>query len=402
MELNLQFGFGMMDHSRALISKWRGGNVILSPRDRTHDQLLKLSESIRSISGGSVWLDPQFYVPRADHERLCGHKFWPSNFQTGIFWEGAALNTLITELESLNAQLETQALVLPGILAGKLDDDWFAAQEAIIDEACGRPKNRPIIATIALSDDAIQSFDEIGDLIEAAEKWKVDGFYLVFQHPGGNYLVNDPTWVANVIDLAAGLKLSQRSVTIGYCNHQLLIAAVARVDAIASGTWMNVRSFPPEKFVSTLEDEIKQRSKWYYCPQALSEYKIPYLDIAQRHGLLNEMQAPAILDSQYADILFTGAQPTTVKAFSEQNAFRHYLHCLHSQVALASKPTFDETVDEQKKNLDVAERLLGRLRSKGITGQMRDFHEAVDANRAALELIVTIRGATLRRMWTQL
>ena len=400
MELNLQFGFGMMDHSRALITKWRGGNVILSPRDLTHDQLLKLSESIRNISGGSVWLDPQFYVPRADHERLCGHEFWPSNFQTGVFWEGAALNTLITELESLNALLQTQALVLPGILASKLDDDWFATQEAIINEASVRPKNRPIIATIALSDDAIQSFDEIGNLIEAAEKWKVDGFYLVFQHPGGNYLVNDPTWVANVIDLAAGLKLSQRSVTIGYCNHQLLIAAIAKVDAIASGTWMNVRSFPPEKFVSTLEDEIKQRSKWYYCPQALSEYKIPYLDIAQRHGLLSEMQAPAILDSQYADILFTGAQPTTVNAFSEQNAFRHYLHCLHSQVALASRPTFDETVDEQKKNLDVAERLLSRLRSKGITGQMRDFNEAVDANRAALELIVSIRGATLRRMWT--
>ena len=182
----------------------------------------------------------------------------------------------------------------------------------------------------------------------------------------------------------------------------LLIAAIAKVDAIASGTWMNVRSFPPEKFVSTLEDEIKQRSKWYYCPQALSEYKIPYLDIAQRHGMLNEMQAPAILDSQYADILFTGAQPTAVKAFSEQNAFRHYLHCLHSQVALASRPTFDQTVDEQKKNLDVAERLLSRLRSKGITGQMRDFNEAVDANRAALELIVSIRGATLRRMWSQL
>jgi hypothetical protein len=402
MELSLQFGFGMMDHSRALISKWGGGNVILSPRDLTRDQMNRLGESIRATPGGNVWLDPQFYLPHADHERLCAHTYWPSNFESGLFWQGSSLSTLITELVALNDELQTESLVLPGMLAGEIDEDWLSTQDAVIEECNSRPKTKPVIATIALSDDAVRESEQIGDLLERAEKWQVDGFYLVVQHPAGAYLVNDPTWLANLVDLAAGLKLLKRSVTIGYCNHQLLISAVAKADAIASGTWMNVRSFPPEKFKSSLEEEIKQRAKWYYCPQALSEYKIPFLDIAQRQGLLDQMKAPQSLNSQYADILFSGALPTTVSAFSEQAAFRHYLQCLRSQAQAAVKSTFDETVDLQRGDLDKAEALLRELRAKGIRGQMRDFSEALDANRAALELVVTLRGATLRRRWPRL
>jgi hypothetical protein len=35
MELYLQFGYGMMEHTRRLVDEWDGGTVILSPRDLT-------------------------------------------------------------------------------------------------------------------------------------------------------------------------------------------------------------------------------------------------------------------------------------------------------------------------------------------------------------------------------
>ncbi len=83
----------------------------------------------------------------------------------------------------------------------------------------------------------------------------------------------------------------------------MLIASVAKVDAIASGTWMNLRSFPPAKFRASYDDEIKQRAIWYYCPQALSEYKLFYLDIAKKLGKLTllalffvALAAPSIAD----------------------------------------------------------------------------------------------------------
>lgn len=287
------------------------------------------------------------------------------------------------------------------MLAGEIDDIWLATQDAILTEASSIVRGLPIFATIALSDSAIADQDQVASLLENSERWSPDGYYLVVEHPKGMYLVDDPNWLANVLDIASGLKMQGRRVVIGYCNHQMLIAALAKADAIASGTWMNVRCFPPEKFRSVMDDDIKQRATWYYCPQALSEYKIPYLDIAYRQGILGDMAAAPCLGSGYAQQLFSGVQPTTVR-FSEQLAFRHYLCCLRAQVHQASADTYDDTVAFHQGVLDTAERMLGRLSSSGVFGQLRDFRQIIDVNRSALTIHDSTRGPMLRRLWSQM
>lgn len=190
-------------------------------------------------------LDPQFYLPHADHERLCSHDYWPTSYQTGVFWQGPALTRLLTELTSLNRKLQSTEMILPGLLADAVTEDWLASQQAILEEAQAMRSGLPLLATIALSDDAVSAQDQISLLLERSERWQPDGYYLIVQHPDGQYLSDDPNWLANVLDIASGLKLRGARVVVGYCNHQMLVAAAAKVDAIASGTWMNVRSFPP-------------------------------------------------------------------------------------------------------------------------------------------------------------
>jgi len=172
-----------------------------------------------------------------------------------------------------------------------------------------------------------------------------------------------------------------------------------RASAICSGTWMNVRSFPPDKFRSAYEEEIRQRATWYYCPQALSEYRVPFLDIAQRQGVLARMGPPPDLDGGYARHLFEGPQPTSV-GFSEQLAFRHYLHALRGQVRKLENSSYDEARDSQNNLLDEAEDLLRTLSASGVRGQWRDFSESLDVNRAALSLLDSLRGSVLRRRWS--
>ena len=121
-------------------------------------------------------------------------------------------------------------------------------------------------------------------------------------------------------------------------------------------------SFPPEKFYSAYEEEIRQRATWYYCPQALSEYKIPFLDVAWRQRLLSRMAPYPQLDGGYAQRLFEGPQPTTV-GFSEQLAFRHYLHALPGQVQAVNAESYDEARAAQGALLDAAEDLLRILSS---------------------------------------
>lgn len=400
MELYLQFGYGMMDHCRELFGSWGGGTVVLSPRDLKPERLPGFAGELTQISNTHVLVDPQFYVPHSDHERLCSHGFWPDDYESLLFWQGPPLTKLLTDLLSLNVSCGSREFILPGMLATRIDADWIASQKAVLDEAATLDAELPLISTIALSGDAAKDQTQVGALLEAAESWNPAGYYLVCEHPD-DYLVEDPNWLANVLDIIAGLRIAGKTVILGYANHQLLAAGAANVTAICSGTWMNVRSFPPQKFQLAFEEEIRKRAKWYYCPQTLSEYKIPFLDIAHRQGLLNSMKPHAELDGGYVDMLFSGAQPSTTD-FSEQAAFRHYLHALHEQVAACQAATFDETVAIHEQALDSAEDLLATLTAAGIRGQKRDFSEIVDVNRAALSVLNSTRGAMLRRRWPSL
>lgn len=399
MELYLQFGSGMMEHCRHLISSWGGGTAVISPRDLEPEQLTRLSGNINAIDGGNVLVDPQFYLPHADHERLCSHDFWPTDYESELFWQGPPVKRLLTSLQKLNASCGTSKVILPGLFATRIDDDWLATQSSFLEEAKAVFGGTPLLSTIALSADAAKDQSQVSSLLEAAEGWEPQGYYLVCEHPG-DYLVEDPNWLANVLDIIAGLRIQGKQVIIGYANQQLLAASTAKATAICSGTWLNVRSFGPDKFTVT-EDEFKRRATWYYCPQALSEYKPVYLDIAQRMGLLDLMKTPAALDGGYTDMLFAGAQPS-VTDFSEQKAFRHYLHALHEQVSAANADTFDDTVSIQEQSLDAAEELLETLSAGGVRAQQRDFTDIIDVNRAAISVLSSTRGAMLRRRWASL
>jgi hypothetical protein len=402
MEFHLQFGFGMMEHCRHLLTEWGGGTVVLSPRDLNDRQLRSLAGDVAGVEGGKTLLDPQFYVPHADHDRLCSHDFWPDDFASGWFFQGPEMESLIRHIIELNKDLGTAAIILPGMLANPVDDLWLAHHESFLTTARDLAGNfKPLYSTLALGADAARNREQVTALLESVSRWNADGYYIVCEHPNGDYLVQDAIWLAHVLDLTAGLRLAGAQVILGYCNHQMLLSHVAGANAICSGTWMNVRSFPPEKFSKDYEEEIRRRATWYYCPQALSEYKIPFLDVAHEQEVLDLMKPPSTFDGGYVDSLFSGVQPSSVR-FSEQAAFRHYLHALRGQAQALNAAGYDEARQAQEQALNDAEDLLRILGSNGVLGANRDFTDSLDVNRAALAMLDTQRGPVLRRRWRSL
>jgi hypothetical protein len=71
---------------------------------------------------------------------------------------------------------------------------------------------------------------QVEAIVERVSNWNVSVIYLVAEHPGGDYLVSQPNWLANLLILVSGLKLQNRRVIVGYCSHQLLCLAAARAD----------------------------------------------------------------------------------------------------------------------------------------------------------------------------
>src|SRR5215469_6507423 len=98
-----------------------------------------------------------------------------------------------------------------------------------VEAASSSPNELPLLMTIALSSDCLRNQEQIHDLLDVASSRNPAGFYVVFEHPDGEYLVSDPNWLANALDLMAGLRLRGREVVVGYCTHQFLIAGLAKV-----------------------------------------------------------------------------------------------------------------------------------------------------------------------------
>ena len=398
MQLYLQIGHGMQEHTRELLTRWGGGGAILSPRDLTEAQVIRLAGDVIK-RGGEPLLDPQCYVRDADHEKLVAHEYWKSihTHATGAFTGGPGTDALLADLAALAKSAGIQTHILPAPLADPVDDVWLDAQAALIAAARKHYKGDQLLATIAISSDALRDDDQMEAVVDNAEQWEVDGYYLAAEVPSG-YLVDDPVWVANLLILASGLKLHDRRVVVGYAHHQMLCLAGANVDQIACGTFLNARAFDTKKFFERDEDEISRRATWYYAPESLSEYKLQFLDLAMRAGVLEKLRPPKRYKRDYSDPLFAGAQPSLV-GWKETEAFRHYLDMLKQQANECRKASFEDTVDDYEKRLDRAETLMAALKKDGIRGQDRDFANYVDVNRGAVARLRAARGPRLRRRW---
>lgn len=396
MELYLQFGYGMMGLSRDLFDEWGGGTAILSPRDLNPKQLVQISRELQDRNG-RILIDPQFYLPRADHHRLISHAYWPKDYDTQGFSDNNK-EIMMSSLIETNNKCGAAYLIIPGERAENVDDIWIESQNSL-RLAAKNLTDMPAIITICLSSNVVKSNEQISKIIEMAELNPVYGYYLVLEHPNYNYLVDDPQWLANSLDLVIGLRKLGSHVIVGYSNQQQLIMACAGATAIASGNWMNVRSFFPEKFRSQYEDEVKRRTTWYYCPQVFSEYTLAFLDIGSRLGVGDKLRA--IPSSRFSDVVFSAPQPSA-SGWADAESFRHYLYHLEIQAKELAGSSFRSTLNIYNKMLSEAELILNELHEKGVKGQTRDFLSSVDATRAALIFLDSIHGPVLERRWGEL
>jgi len=255
------------------------------------------------------------------------------------------------------------------------------------------------IGTVCLSSEALRFEEQIEIILNAAESWDVTGIYLVPEHPSLHYLVDDPMWLANLLILCSGFALQGKEVIVGYCSHQMLCLSAAMVSGIASGSWLNVRSFLLDKFYEPDPDAVSRRSTWYYCPGALSEFKVPFLDMAHRSSVLHLLHPGEGFNTDYSEMLFSGAQPTTTN-FSEREAHRHYLNTLHTEASQSQKNSYRDTYELQIASLNEAETLIDQLHQAGIRGQDRDFVDYINVNRSALAALDQTRGFVLDRSWS--
>jgi len=401
MQLYIQMGHQMQGICRDLSILWGGSTTILSPLNIEESKLQSFSQSLRKING-NVLLDPQLYSPRKHHKKLQEYSYWPQSGITSI--EHGDYGEVLLSLCALNEKVKSDAFILPSQTTNRIDGLWDRHQSAVSNQARKFVQDKQLIHTIALSRDILSDDSQVENIIQYAGQWDVDGVYIVCEHPERYYLIDKPLWVANLLALVAGIKRIGKSVIVGYASHQMLCLALSKCDAIAAGNFLNVRWFQPERFETNDNNEPSRRAKWYYCPQAFSEYKVTFLDVAKRYdaveksNLLASMAPTKIMENIYSRILFEGAMPSST-GYSETDSHRHYLHCLKVQCNLAAKTTYEETRDAHLALLETATQLTAGLHRAKIKGQARDFSEIVDVIEAAISVFDSEFGYVLSREW---
>lgn len=398
MELYLQFGWGMKSLVLDFAKEWEKTVVILSPRDITPKQLVGWSKDFDK-AGVSCLFDPQCYFPKSTHKRLSQYTYWDSAMSTNLASYESYETKLIRNINEYNEIIHSDRFIIPAMMR-RYDEHWLDRWKSetfkLVESSRTVVTNKKILLTLALSSDLLcQSEEIIEKIIEVAQQIDVDGYYLIAEPANGQYLVDNPVWIANVLQLCAGLKLLGKEVIFGYANQQMLCLTAAKVDAIASGTYLNVRKFS-NKFEEP-DGEIKRKSVWYYYPESLSEYKVPFLDVAYNAGVLDELK-PLETSNTYVNLIFSGILPSST-AFNETLAFKHYLESLRQQASLCSRKTFKETISANEMLLETASRRIQFLEDNGIYAQARSFKDIVDVNKSALQRIQKTRGFLLEHSW---
>ena len=394
-------GYGMKKIATDLSRDWGGATAILSPRDMSPEQLAKWKMEFNKANVKTLF-DPQYYFPESQHKGLQRYDYFDSSLVTKMEANTGIEDDIIKSVLSYNNIAGCEEFIIPAVMQ-RYDEQWMdrwkrqckkwivAAKKVVRD--------RKLLLTLTLPDSLLlQKEDEVEKLIGEVCQLDVDGVYIIAQPPKGQYLVDTPMWLSNLMQICAAIKLFGMTVIMGYGNHQLLCLSAAGIDAMATGTYLNVRRFS-NKFQ---EDDVTQRkSVWYYYPAALSEYKIGFLDTAYNNGVLQHMKPTKEMDNGYVDILFAGAVPTST-AFTETMAFKHYLNCVRVQMKNVSRKSFDETVTAHEVMLENAMRRIENMEKNGVYAQARSFKDMVDVNRSAIQRLTMVRGFQLRQEWKQL
>lgn len=393
MNLALQYGYGMKAMVEHLAGVLPDTGVILSPRDITQEAACSLAVKLHKI-GSPIYLDPQIYAlsGRQPLKVVPEYDFWPKVEEPDLLnWED-----LVADLANVNARLGTEAIILPSLYTKKLDSDYLKAQTRVA--AAASCISQPKYLTLCLAPRVMGSESDLTYLLAKADEWNADGYYVVPERPDGDYLTDDPLWMANLLRLCAGLKLKGKRVIVGYASHQMLSLSCAGVDTIASGTYMNVRSFTMDKFLKHQKKDYAKRKAWYYCPHSLSEFSVQYLDIAFARQKLSAMRPLVKKCDRYVGMLFSGRRPS-LAGFGEPEGFKHYLVALSAQCREVSVGVeFSSRYEAVMNMYKTASQVLGFLHKYEIRGQSRDFGDYVDVSMSAVDLFKDDHGFLLEHM----
>jgi len=249
----IQHGYGKSTKIDDVIARGEVHGVILSPG---HEDAATLESTAAAYAGAGldVLVDPQAYIYSTRPKGTLRFHSRNGVDLSKMSWAGSATSVLadISKVEELGLRLGLSAkLIAPSPYHASFGDYWMPTALQYARTAASEWHSRDVLATIAISQDALADWAVVEEWLDAATTLDVFGFYLVVSRSDTSYppVAWNPRLLANLLRVIHTLSVVNGFEVIwGYSDIDGLLGLAAGANGMAAGWSYSLRQFSIDRY----------------------------------------------------------------------------------------------------------------------------------------------------------
>ena len=358
-----QCGHNFVWNIQSIQDDGAGEGLIISPVNVEANRIPdRVPEAIRRKS----WIDPQFYLPDDNKNKLATYPFFPSNimdvFTTTDF--GNYADMVAEQCLTFQHDLGFRYLVIPTRYFDDLPDEHLAQLSTLFVEPFVRAKEKlglrePLLLTAVAKPLQLERGILRDELLSWATGYpEVAGVYLIFDNTFESKQIKHPDYLAHALRVIHAFRQTGLEVHVGYCGLEGLLLSVADPTSISVGSYENLRSFGTHR-LETRGDETRRppRPRIYsgFLLQSIPDTILP----AMRQLTPNWVDYFDV--SPYRDFLL---DEHSALSFQKAEIYKHYFFLMSQQVA--ALPVVDQRADHLRGLVRQALHLFEEVKRSGV------------------------------------
>jgi len=225
--------------------------IVLSPVNRSPEQLKEDVQEFRSKGQFDVILDPQLYYPRNQRRHLPSQPYFPNDFDTADFSSVDSWRRLGGKVALYSRELKVDAACSPAVIPNRWTSDYysyciesFCALRSELKDGDPRP-----IFTLSVRLKELSDPNDAFRIASMVTTCQPESCYLVVEaelEPRRE--IKEADNIASLMVLIAALQRSGCSVLVSHCSSEMILLKAAGASACATGKFFNLRRFTPGRF----------------------------------------------------------------------------------------------------------------------------------------------------------
>lgn len=225
--------------------------IVLSPLNRSPEELLKHVKEFKEKGDYDIVLDPQLYFPRSMRGKLQEQSYFPSDLDTADIYSPSWWDKIVNLLCDFSRQLDVNAVASPAILPKRWTDDYFSicsdVSQNLFDTLEGT--NIKTLTTVMVDTKELSDPDSVFKKASILSEADSSGYYLVLVSdvdPRREFAESDELF--GIMTLIKELENTGRRVIVSHCSSDMILFKAAGATSCASGKFFNLRRFTKSRY----------------------------------------------------------------------------------------------------------------------------------------------------------